>query len=146
MTTKLKLKNIKQKVLIPGATPEEVYDALMDSKKHEEFTCSPATIDPKVGGAISAWNGYISGKNLELEYGKQIVQEWRTTEWPEGYPPSRLELNLKKVELGTEIDMIQMGVPAEQARMYDEGWYESYWDPMKEYFNKNRGKAPFCNP
>jgi uncharacterized protein YndB with AHSA1/START domain len=146
MVSKLKLKNIKQKVMIHGATPEEVYDALMDSKKHEEFTCSPAQIDPKVGGAVNAWDGYITGKNIELEYGKRIVQEWQTTEWPEGYPPSRLELNLKKVEGGTEIDMVQSGVPAEQAQMYDEGWYESYWDPLNEYFDKNQGKGSLCSP
>jgi len=29
--------------------------------------------------------------------------------------------------------------------MYGEGWYESYWDPMKEYFKKEGTKGPLCN-
>ena len=145
MAEKMKVKTIKQKVIIPGVTPEIVYKALMDSEMHGAFTCSPAKIEPKVGGKISAWDGYITGKNLELEPGKRIVQEWKTSEWPEGYPPSRLELNFKKVTEGTEIDMVQTEVPAEQARMYDEGWYESYWDPLKEYFKRDQEKDQVCN-
>jgi len=145
MAGKLKVKILKQKVIIPSATPQDVYGALMDSKKHSEFTCSPANIDPKVGGTISAWDGYITGKNLELEAGKKIVQEWKTTEWPEGYPPSVLELTFRKVDEGTEIMMVQKDVPADQASMYDEGWYESYWDPLKEYFEKGDNKGPQCN-
>ena len=81
---KLKTTTITQKVVIP-ASPEEVYDAFMDAKKHSAFTGAKATSDAKVGGEFSAWDGYITGKNLELEKGKRIVQEWITTEWPEGY-------------------------------------------------------------
>jgi activator of HSP90 ATPase len=70
-----KLTTIKQKVTIP-ASPEEVYDALTDPKKHSEFTGSKATGKPKVGEKLTAWDGYSSGKYLELEKGKRIVQEW----------------------------------------------------------------------
>lgn len=140
----LKTGTIKQKIIIHDATPEQVYDVLMDSNKHAAMTCHEVLIDPKVGGSISAWDGYISGKNLELIPGKRIVQEWRTSEWTEGYPPSRLELNLKSVEGGTEIDLVQTGVPADEVHLYDEGWYESYWDPMKEYFKKEKSKGPLC--
>ena len=65
-------KTIKQIILIP-ATPEEVYDALIDEKKHAEFTGAKAKIDPKIGGKFTAWDGYIFGKNLELVKGKKIV-------------------------------------------------------------------------
>jgi len=126
---------IKQKVLIP-ATPIEVYEAFMDAKKHSKFTGSKATCDPKVGGEFTAWDGYISGKNLELERGKRIVQEWLTTEWPDGQPPSRLELTFKKAKGGTELSMVQSGVPAEQAADTAQGWIEFYWDPLKKYFKK----------
>ena len=76
---KLKTTTIIQKVVIP-ASPEEVYDAFMDARKHSEFTGSEATCDPTVGGKFTAWDGYISGRNLELEKGKRIVQEWVTAE------------------------------------------------------------------
>jgi activator of HSP90 ATPase len=131
----VKTETIRQKVLIP-ATLTEVYEAFVDAKKHSKFTGSKATCDPKVGRQFTAWGGYISGKNLELEGGKRIVQEWLTTEWPEGQPPSRLELNFKKAEGGTELSMVHSGVPAEQAADVAQGWIDFYWDPLKEYFKK----------
>jgi activator of HSP90 ATPase len=131
----MKVTTIKQKVIIP-ATPEEVYDAFMEANRHSAFTGSKATSDPKVGGKFTAWDGYISGKNLELERSKKIVQEWKTTEWPEGYAPSRFELTLKKTKEGTEISMIHSNVPAEQADDIKQGWIDFYWNPLKKYFSK----------
>jgi len=128
-----KTSTIKQKVLVK-AKPEEVYEAFIDAKKHSEFTGSKATCNAKVGGKFTAWDGYIFGKNLELEPGKRIVQEWQTTEWPAGEPPSRLELEFTQVKEGTEISMIQTGVPAEQAAEIKQGWIDFYWDPLKQYF------------
>ena len=84
----MKTKTIRQKITVP-AKPIEVYEAFVDAKKHSAFTGSKATGKGKVGGKFTAWDGYISGKLLELEEGKRIVQEWVTTEWPEGYPPLR---------------------------------------------------------
>jgi activator of HSP90 ATPase len=132
----LKTKTISQKVVIPSASPEEVYDVLMDSEKHTAVTGSAASIDPKVGGKFTAWDGYIFGKNLELERGKKIVQEWMTTEWPESYSPSLLKLTFTKVKDGTEITVVHSNVPADDAAAYDKGWYEFYWDPMKLYFKR----------
>jgi activator of HSP90 ATPase len=89
-----------------------------------------------VGGSFTAWDGYITGKTLELKSGKKIVQEWRTTEFPSKYPASRLELNFKAKKGGTEIVMIHSKVPASQTASYREGWVSSYWDPLREYFSK----------
>src|SRR4030067_1186749 len=102
---KLKTTSITQKVVIP-ATPEEVYDAFIDAKKHSAFTGAKATCDPKVGGEFTAWDGYILGRNLELEKGKRSGQEWITTEWPAGYAPSKLEFTFRKVKGGSEIKII----------------------------------------
>ena len=45
-------KTIRQTVQF-GARPEDVYDALMDPKKHAKFTGAKATISRKVGGSFS---------------------------------------------------------------------------------------------
>ena len=108
----------------------------MDPKKHGEFTGSKATGKPVVGGKFTAWDEYISGKFLELEEGKRVVQEWTSTDFPEGYPPSKLELTFCEVPKGTEIVMVHSNVPKEQADETAEGWTEFYWDPLKEYFKK----------
>jgi len=131
----VKRETIRQKVTV-SAEPAEVYDALIDAKKHSVFTGSKATGDGRVGSKFTAWDGYISGKNIELEPGKRIIQEWVTSEWPRDFPPSRLELTFKKVKGGTEISMVQSDVPAEQADELKEGWTEFYWKPLEEYFKK----------
>jgi activator of HSP90 ATPase len=134
---KLKTAIIKQKIILQ-ALPDEVYDALLNPRKHSEFTGSKATGKAKVGAEFTAWDGYISGKNLELEKGKRIIQEWATTEWPEGYPPSRLEFILKEVDGKTELTMIQSNIPAEQEEELKQGWIDYYWEPLKNYFEKRK--------
>ena len=116
------------------ATPQQVYDMYMDPKLQTAFTESLATSDPRVNGRFTAWEGYISGKYLELEPGKRIVQEWQTTDWPPGYPPSRLELQLIATSEGTQINMIQGKVPQSQTNSLLRGWNEFYWQPLDAYF------------
>ena len=132
---KTKVRTIKQKVVIP-ASPKEVYEAYVDPKKHSQFTGSKATGKAVVGGKYTAWDGYIFGKNLELEDGKRVVQEWTTTDWPKGYGPSRLELCFNEVPEGTELVMVHSDVPEEQADETAKGWIEWYWNPLKKYFKK----------
>ena len=134
---KLKTTTIIQKVVIP-ASPEEVYNAFIDPRKHAEFTGAKATCDPTVGGKFTAWDGYISGRNLELEKGKRIVQEWVTAEWPKGYPSSTLELTFRKVKGGTQVRMVHSHVPVEQADDYRQGWIDNYWELLKDYFQKRK--------
>ena len=49
------------------ATPEETYDALMDGKKHSQFTGAAAIIQAKAGAVFSCYGGYITGITLELK-------------------------------------------------------------------------------
>ena len=130
-------KTIRQRVIIP-ASPEEVYDAFIDPKKHTAFTGGEASGSSEVGGEFSAWDGYITARSLELDPGKKIVQEWSTSEWPKGYAPSRLEITLKKHAGGTELTLVQSKVPEKQADDYEKGWHEHYWDHLIEYFKRQK--------
>jgi len=129
----MKFGTIRQIALFE-ATPLEVYEAYVNPKKHAAFTGQSATGTPKVGGRFTAGDGYIAGKYLELERGKRILHEWITTEWPEGYPPSILELTFKSKGKKTELTMVHSKVPEEQLDYYAEGWKEYYWEPLKKYF------------
>jgi activator of HSP90 ATPase len=137
----LKFGIIEQKVFFKAA-PEDIYEALLDPKKHSDFTGSPATTSAKKGATFTAWDGYVSGKNVELEKGKKIVQEWKTTERPDGYPASRLELALTAKKGGTELEMMHSKVPAEQVADYSSGWKTSYWEPLKGYLAKREARGP----
>jgi activator of HSP90 ATPase len=131
------VRTIKQKVVV-SASPPEVYEALTNARKLAAFTGAAATGAARIGGAFTAWDGYITGVHRKLVKGKQIVQDWRTTEWPDGAVDSRLELTLKKVRGGTEISMVHSCVPSEQADSYRTGWTDYYWKPLKQYFSIQR--------
>jgi uncharacterized protein YndB with AHSA1/START domain len=133
--TRMKFGAIRQTVVV-GASPFEVYQAYVDPKRHAAFTGMSATGTAKVGGRFTAGDGYISGKYIKLDPGKKIRQEWTTSEWPAGYPPSILELTLKPRGRGTELMMVHSHVPASQVGYYAEGWKEYYWKPLKKYFGK----------
>ncbi len=133
----MKFTTIRQTAVLE-ATPDEVYEAYVDPAKHAEFTGSAAEGSKRAGGKFTAWDGYISGKWLELERGKKIVHEWTTTEWPEGYPPSVVTLTLAARGGKTVLTMVHSKAPAEQAASYAQGWKDFYWEPMKKYFNRPR--------
>lgn len=119
-----------------SATPREVFRAWMSSAGHAAMTGSAAKIDPRVGGNFSAWDGYISGKTLELKPDSRIVQSWRTTEFAHKDPDSRIEVMLEAVKGGTKLTLTHSGIPDGQADSYESGWEESYFEPMRTYFKK----------
>lgn len=127
-------KTIEQTEFFPGVEPPEIYDAMLSGPKHSKMTGSKATASAAVGGAFTAWDGYISGKNIELDPPGKIVQDWETTEWPAGAAPSLLTWTFKAKDGGTEVHMVHSKVPAEQADSYKTGWNDFYFTPMKKYF------------
>ena len=127
------LTTIEQTEEIP-ASPLEVYEALVDGEKHAAFTGSPATSDPRIGGHMTAHDDYIRGEYLELEPGARILQSWRTSEWPDGYDDSKLEIRLEPIESGTRLTMVHSLVPVKKAPGYDAGWKDHYWEPLIAYF------------
>ena len=72
----MQTKTLQQTVTFK-ASPQAVYDMLMDSKKHQSLSGEPAKISKKVGGKFTAWGSHLSGINLVLRPGKKIVQAWR---------------------------------------------------------------------
>jgi activator of HSP90 ATPase len=124
-------KNIKQNVVI-NTNPTEVYNLLMDSKKHSAFTEASAKISDKVGGKATCYDDYIEAINVELVKDKRIVQAWRGSDWNTG-EWSLVVFNLKKEEDKTTISFEQFGIPDKHAASIKMGWTEHYWSKMKKY-------------
>jgi len=138
----LKTGTIRQKIEIPNATPDDVYKAFLSSREHSQFTGSEAKCSTRVGDKFQAWDGYISGRNVELVPGKKIVQDWMTTEFPDGYSFSKLQITLaKSKDGGTTLTMVHSKVPASQVEKYSGGWHESYWDPLIVFFAEKNLKV-----
>jgi activator of HSP90 ATPase len=117
-----------------AAQPAKIYQEWLSSEGHTAMTGSPAKVDGRVGGEFSAWDGYITGKTLELRPNQRIVQAWRTSEFPDGAPDSRLEVDLEEVSGGTRITLKHSNMPPGQDDSYRQGWEDFYFKPMKEYF------------
>jgi uncharacterized protein YndB with AHSA1/START domain len=128
----MKTRNIEHTVLF-RAMPKEVYDALMNEKKHARFTEARAKIRARVGGAFRCYGDYVTGITLELKPGKRIVQAWRSQGWPEGYF-SIVTFALSKKSGGrTQLRFTQIGIPANDYGKKNRGWRFHYWEPLKRF-------------
>ena len=117
------------------ANPHEIYEALMDSAKHSALTGSPANISREIGGDYSAYDGYITGKNLKLIPDREIVQSWRAVDWPEG-KFSTVTFILLPIPDGTRLNFTHVDVPDGTEEEFTQGWIDNYWEPMKAFFEK----------
>jgi activator of HSP90 ATPase len=121
--------------------PEQVYQALLDSKKFSacikksfaNFSDTSARIDPSVGGSFSVFDGHIIGRILELVPNQRIVQAWRVVDWPAGvYSIAKFEVAPQGS--GTHLTFDHIGFPPGLKEHLAEGWQLHYWDALTAYF------------
>jgi len=111
----------------------EIYSSWLNGDQHAAMTGAPATGKAEIGAEFTAWDGYISGKNMELVSDEKIVQAWRTTEFMDNDDDSILEIHLKPADGGCELTLIHSRIPDNQPD-YEQGWYDHYFTPMKDCF------------
>lgn len=113
------------------ASPERIYNLLLDSKQFAALTGMPAEIDPKAGGAFSMFGGMIVGRNVELVSNQRIVQAWRPTHWDPGvYSIVKFELKSQGPETALVFD--HTGFPEGEYDHLEWGWHNHYFDPLKK--------------
>jgi len=123
-----------QQTVIFKASPHEVYEALMDETIHAHFTASAASIGRAVGETFLAYDGYITGKNIELIPDQKIVQEWRAVDWKPGLT-STVTFELSPLPEGTQLDFSHSGLPEGTEDEFTQGWIDNYWEPMHRMFS-----------
>ena len=117
------------------ATPDRVYLAWLNGPEHSAMTGGAATVaSTEVGGAFTAWDGYIDGVHVALEPGRRIVQAWRSDDFPADAPESYLEVLLEPAPGGTQVTIRHRDLPEGQGPGYLAGWDEFYLEPMARYF------------
>lgn len=137
---RMPLETVRLTAVLP-ASADRIYAAWLDSVEHSRMTGSKAVVDAGVGGEHSAWDGYVEGRILELEPGRRIVQSWRSSDFPLDAGDSRLEVHLLDVPGGCEVTIIHTQIPEGQGAQYEGGWRDHYFEPMRKYFGKPKGKA-----
>ena len=111
-----------------------IYRAWLSSDGHSAMTGADAEVDPVIGGEFTAWDGYITGRTLELEADRRIVQSWRTSEFTPDQADSRIDVRLDATPAGTLVTLTHKGVPADQLAYEQDGWDDSYFTPMRAHF------------
>lgn len=120
------------------APARRIYEAWLDPEEHALMT--GASTSAGENGAYTAWDGYIEGRTISSEPFTRIEQTWRTTEFPDGAPDSKLVIELTEVDGGTEVKLVHTNIPDGQAGDYDKGWHDFYFEPMEKYFSSPREK------
>lgn len=121
------------------APPERIYKAILDPAANAKwlppygFTCTVHQLDAKVGGAYKmSFTNFSTGKSqsfagkyLELKPGERIVATDAFDD-PNLSGQIRTAYTLKKVSVGTEVSIVQDGIPAAiPAEACYLGWQES---------------------
>ena len=124
------MKNLKKYYKLK-ATPEEVYNALTIPFSIELWTGEKAEMSTKAGDEFSLFGGDISGRNLQFEENTKIIQEWYFGEQEE---PSIVTITLSADRSFTKIELLHTNIPDEAFEDMVNGWDESYFGSLKEFF------------
>jgi uncharacterized protein YndB with AHSA1/START domain len=134
------------------ASRKRVYEALTDAKQFDKVVQmseamksitaapkNPTQISREVGGEFSLFEGYITGRHIELAPGERIVQAWRATRWdPHVYSIVRFELTEEGA--GTKIVFDHTGFPVGQVEHLAGGWKGNYWEPLGKFLAQSEMK------
>jgi len=124
------MKNLKKFYKIK-ATPPEVYAALTNPFSIEIWTGEEAIMSTNAGDEFSLYSGDITGRNLQFEPDTKLIQEWYFGEQKE---PSIVTITLHADKYFTKIELLHTNIPDEAFDDINEGWDESYFGPLKEFF------------
>lgn len=118
-----------------NAPATTIYETWLSSEGHSKMTGGDAKHSNQIGDEFTTWDGYISGKNLELIPGKLIRQSWRTTEFEAGQADSTVEITFTAIEKGKTLVSIKHTGLNDPDIKYKQGWADFYFTPMEEYFS-----------
>ncbi|HEY0273878.1 MAG TPA: SRPBCC domain-containing protein [Chitinophaga sp.] len=113
------------------APPEEVYRALVTPATIRLWTGEEAVMSEEPGSEFSMWEEAISGRNLEFEEPRKIVQEWY---FGDHEPASIVTLLLHPHKKGTSLELRHTNIPDEDFTDIVEGWNEVYMASLRDFY------------
>lgn len=117
-----------------NAPARVIYKGWLNGREHSRMTGGKATGSSKVNGRFTAWDGYVSGRNVELRPSRLIRQSWRTTEFKDDQEDSMLRIELiPKGKNKTKVVLTHSKLMKGDLH-YKQGWRRHYFQPMKKYF------------
>ena len=122
---------VYERVLQIDASPETVWEFLVDPEKLMRWKGVDAKLDPRPGGIF--WceiiPGHVAaGEYVELDPPHRVVFTWgwegQESSDPHGVPPgsSRVEVTLEPDGAGTLVRLRHLDLPEESREIHGEGW------------------------
>ncbi len=128
---------LDQTVVIPNATPRDIYRLLLDSKQHADLIGAKAEIDPRIGGRFETFEGYAIGTTTKLVPYRCIEQTWRASDWPKEHF-STITFNFEETDNATVLRFQQTRLPSGTRKEFEKGWQDNYWQPLIDYFSSDK--------
>lgn len=125
------LKDLKKYYIIP-AEPAEVYLALTNPATIQLWSGEPAEMSTEPDSEFSLWEGSITGRNLEFEPNKKLVQEWY---FGEQETPSIVTIKLHPHKNGTSAELRHTNIPDEVYNDMVAGWDQNYFGSLIEFYD-----------
>ncbi len=132
---------IHQQVTFKGGC-QRVYAALTSTQQFDALTrlsdavslltapdAQATFISPEVGGRFTLFGGYVTGRHLEMQPAKRLVQAWRAGSWRAG---SYSVVSFVLKDKGPDCDLVfeHRGFPDGQGTHLADGWRVHYWEPL----------------
>jgi activator of HSP90 ATPase len=130
----MEMPTIEQKYEM-DATPEEVFEALVNPEIIQRWSKDEAKMGANVGDSFTLWGGQMFGKNLEVVKDKKLVQEWSYDQWD---APSKVTFTIKAKGKKTLVELLHEDVPEKSLSTITEGWNTYYLGAMKEMFEEKK--------
>lgn len=84
------------------------------------------------GSEFSLWDESITGKNLEFEKDKKIVQQWYFNQ----ETPSIVTIKLHAHKDSTSVELRHTNIPDEEYKEITEGWNDNYFASLEEFYEE----------
>ena len=123
-----------KKYYIIAAAPEEVYIALTNPTTIQLWSGEKAEMGTEPGSEFQLFDGSLSGKNLEFEENKKLVQEWYFGEQVE---PSIVTIKLHPHKHGTSAELKHTNIPDEAFEDITEGWNDIYFGNLIAFYEED---------
>ncbi len=120
-----------KKYFLLEAEPDIVYQALTNPATIQLWTGEAAEMSTEPGSEFSLWDGSISGRNIEFETGRKIVQEWFFGEQEE---QSIVTIKLHPHKSGTSVELRHTNIPDEDYENITSGWEENYFGALEAFY------------
>lgn len=114
------------------ASPAEVYLALTNPAIIQLWTGEKADMSTEPGSEFSLWDESITGKNLEFETDKKIVQQW----YFDQETPSIVTIKLHFHKDGTSVELRHTNIPDEEYSEITDGWNDNYFASLDEFYEE----------